>query len=187
MSALDPPRLPPRVTPLPAPLRLVQVAAFRDSEAALAARLQASGWQLPAFGRAWFSGERSVCCVRPRRWLLIEEAGPATAADTAFGPACVAAVGEAGAVTELGAARCAWRITDPTAREWLAAGCRLDLQAQVFTPGSAAVTLLAQVPVMLVAEPAAWLLYGPSSMHDHLAHWLGNAARSARPHPGSPS
>ena len=65
MSAPEPVVLPPGVTPLPSPLHLVQVAAWRGGESALAVRLRAAGWELPQFGHAWFGSGRIACSVRP--------------------------------------------------------------------------------------------------------------------------
>jgi sarcosine oxidase subunit gamma len=153
---------------------VVQVAAWRGSEAALRERLQAAGWMLPAFGRSWSVDGRLACCVRPERWLLIAEraAGP----DGALAEACMAIVGDSGAVTDLSAARRAWRLYDPQARHKLAAGCRLDLDPAVFPSGQATVTLITQVPVMIVSIEGGWLLMAPSSMGGHLDDWLRHVA-----------
>lgn len=154
---------------------VVQVASWRGGDAALAERLRAAGWELPPFGHAWWSADRLACSVRPHRWLLV--AGPASSAPAAtLASTCETAVGPAGAVTDLSSARRAWRITDPRAREWLAAGCRLDLDPAAFPAGRAAVTLVAQVPAMVVALPDAWLLMVPASMGGHFDAWLRAAA-----------
>jgi len=153
---------------------VVQVAAWRGSEAALRERLRAAGWVLPAFGQSWSVDGRLACCVRPERWLLIAEraAGP----DGALAEACMAIVGDSGAVTDLSAARRAWRLQDPQARHKLAAGCRVDLDPAAFPPGQATVTLIAQVPVMIVSIDDGWLLMAPSSMGGHLDDWLRHVA-----------
>lgn len=164
--------------PVSAPERLrydlVQVAAWRGGEAALAERLRAAGWELPPFGQAWARDGRIACSVRPQRWLLAAETGGMRPGAT-LAEACVAAVGETGAVTDLSAARGAWRVTDPKARERLAAGCRLDLDPAAFPAGRAAVTLIAQVPVMLACLDDGWLLMAPSSMSGHIEAWLHHA------------
>ena len=153
---------------------VVQVAAWRGSEAALRERLRAAGWVLPAFGQSWSVDGRLACCVRPERWLLIAECagGP----DGALAEACRAVMGDSGAVTDLSAARRAWRLHDPQARHKLAAGCRLDLDPAAFPPGQATVTLIAQVPVMVVSIDDGWLLMAPSSMGGHLDDWLRHVA-----------
>jgi sarcosine oxidase subunit gamma len=150
---------------------VVQVAAWRDSGPAFRERLRAAGWTLPASGQTWSAMGRLSCSVRPDRWLLIEERSTESA-DVALAEACRTAVGDSGAVTDLSAARRAWRLTDPHTRERLSAGCRLDLDPAVFPHGRATVTLIAQVPVMVVSLPEGWLLMAPSSLGGHLDDWL---------------
>jgi heterotetrameric sarcosine oxidase gamma subunit len=154
---------------------VVQVAAWRGGTAALSERLQAAGWRLPAFGHSWSLDGRLACCVRPERWLLVAER-TSGAPHGALHEACVAVVGDIGAVTDLSAARRAWRLHDPQARHKLAAGCRLDLDPAAFPPGRATVTLIAQVPVMVVSVDGGWLLMAPSSMGEHLDDWLRHVA-----------
>ena len=135
---------------------LVQVAPWRGDEAAFAERLRAAGWELPEFGHLWSAPGRLACSVRPGRWLLATE--PTTSAPLGtLAASCEAALGDAGAVTDLSSARASWRVTDPAARAWVAAGCRLDLDPAAFPVGRATVTLISQVPVMLAAMPGAWL------------------------------
>ena len=66
-------------------------------------------------------------------------------------------------------------IVNPKARERLASGCRLDLDPTAFAPGRAAVTLIAQIPVMLACTDDGWLLMAPSSMAGHFEGWLHHA------------
>lgn len=154
-------------------LDLVQVSAWRGGETALSERLRGGGWELPGFGRIWTRDGRLACSVRPQRWLLAAPAAGPT--DTTLAETCGAFVAEAGAVIDLSAARGAWRITDPKARERLASGCRLDLDPTAFPPGRAAVTLIAQVPVMLACMDDGWLLMAPSSLAGHFEGWLHHA------------
>lgn len=154
---------------------VVQVAAWRDGGAALRDRLRAAGWELPPFGAAWCDADRLACSVRPTRWLLIATAPAPGSTDPTLAERCAALIGDAGAVTDLSAARCAWRISAPEASRWLAAGCRLDLHPEAFTIGQAAVTLIAQVPVMVVRRASDWLLIAPSSMAEHFDAWLRSA------------
>ncbi len=159
-------------------MEVVQVAPWHGGEPQIAARLRAAGWELPDSGQVWAGPDRLACCVRPGRWLLIDTTPVRDGADLRLAAICESAVGDAGAVTDLSAARRAWRVTDPRAREWLAAGCRLDLHPHVFPPGRAAVTLIAQVPVMIVALSDGWLLMAPSSMAEHVGTWLSHAAHT---------
>ena len=153
---------------------LVQVAPWRGDEAAFAERLRALGWELPAFGHLWSAPRRLACSVRPGRWLLATEPTAASPAGT-LATLCETAIAGTGAVTDLSAARGAWRLSGPQARTWLAAGCRLDLDPAAFPTGRATVTLIAQVPVFLASLEDGWLLMAPSSMADHIEGWLHHA------------
>lgn len=153
---------------------LVQVAPWRGDEAAFAERLRAAGWELPAFGHLWSAPGRLACSVRPGRWLLAAE--PTVAAPTGtLATLCEGAIAETGAVTDLSAARGAWRICGPQARDRLAAGCRLDLDPAAFPVGRATVTLISQVPVFIASMDEGWLLMAPSSMAEHIEGWLDHA------------
>jgi heterotetrameric sarcosine oxidase gamma subunit len=154
---------------------VVQIAAWRDGSAALHDRLRDAGWGLPPFGAAWCDDDRVACSVRPTRWLLIAPAPPSGTTEPTLAERCETLIGDAGAVTDLSAARCAWRISDPDVSRWLAAGCRLDLHPEAFAVGQAAVTLIAQVPVMVVRRASDWLLIAPSSMAEHVDAWLRSA------------
>jgi sarcosine oxidase subunit gamma len=112
--------------------------------------------------------------------LLIAPAPPSGTTDPTLAERCETLIGDTGAVTDLSAARCAWRISDPDASRWLAAGCRLDLHPKAFPVGHAAVTLIAQVPVMVVHRAADWLLLAPSSMAEHFDAWLRSARMAIR-------
>lgn len=153
---------------------LVQVAPWRGDEAAFAERLRALGWELPAFGHLWSAPGRIACSVRPGRWLLATEPTAASPAGT-LAALCETAIAGTGAVTDLSAARSAWRVSGPQARAWLSAGCRLDLDPAAFPPGRATVTLIAQVPVFIASMDDGWLLMAPSSMTEHLEGWLRHA------------
>jgi sarcosine oxidase gamma subunit len=52
----------------------------------------------------------------------------------------------------------------------------VDLDPAAFPPGQATVTLIAQVPVMIVSIDGGWLLMAPSSMAGHVDDWLRHVA-----------
>lgn len=158
-------------------LQIVQVAAWRDGAAPLAARLQSLGWDLPALGQVAHRDHRLALAVQPRRWLLLD-----TAQTSDLGTACQRAVGDAGAVVDLSSALCAWRLGGPDARHVLAHGCRLDLDPQAFPPGKVASTLIAQLTVILAALPQDWLLLSASTTAGHFADWLRHACDAAQAH-----
>jgi sarcosine oxidase subunit gamma len=153
---------------------LVQVAPWRGGEALLAERLQAAGWPLPPLGAAWFGdAARMAMSVRPQRWLLLDEARRDTHHGSADFHAEIAhAVGDAGAVVDISAARHLWRLQGTAMRERLAAGCRLDLHPAVFPPARAAATLIAQVNALVIALPEGWMLLAPTSTARHFNEWL---------------
>jgi sarcosine oxidase subunit gamma len=112
--------------------------------------------------------------VRPERWLMVlaPQAGGTSATrwqellDTT------------GAVVELSAGLAAFFLAGAPAREVLKRGCRLDLDPEVFAPGAAAATQMAQVAVTLVALPGGLLLLTPASTARHLREWLMQAGRA---------
>lgn len=153
---------------------LVQVTPWRGREALLAERLQAAGWPLPMLGKAWFGdGQRTAMSVRPQRWLLLDETprNPTTGSAD-FHADILQIVGDAGAVVDMSAARHLWRLQGATAREQLAAGCRLDLHESAFPPGRAAATLIAQVNTLVIAAPTGWMMLAPTSTARHFNEWL---------------
>ena len=154
---------------------VIEVAALRAGTAAAERFGRACGEPLPAFGCARIDSAALALCVRPSRWLLVapRSAALASARAATWSAGCGAQV----AVTELSSALAAFIAAGPRLREMLARGCRLDLDAQVFPPGSAAASLMVQVPVVLAALPRGMLLLTPSSTAQHFAEWFAAAAR----------
>jgi sarcosine oxidase subunit gamma len=71
----------------------------------------------------------------------------------------------------------AMHLAGPQVRDVLARACRLDLDPQVFPPGSAAATVMAQVAVILAVLPSGLLLLTPTSTARHLREWLASTAK----------
>jgi heterotetrameric sarcosine oxidase gamma subunit len=154
---------------------IIEVAALRSGATAAQRFGTGCGEPLPAFGRVTLGSHQLALSVRPARWLLVDP-------DASDVPSARAARWRAGCtasavVTELSSALCAFTVTGIQAREMLARGCRLDLDPQVFPPGSAAATVMAQVPVILAALPHAMLLLTPASTAAHFGEWLDATAR----------
>ncbi len=87
---------------------------------------------------------------------------------------------ERGAVVDLSAARVGLELRGPAAREVLSTCATIDLHPRAFGPGSAAVTLVARVPVVLYqvdAEPTYRLLVQPT-LRPFLVEWLTEGIRS---------
>ncbi|MBS0578590.1 MAG: hypothetical protein JSR36_04945 [Proteobacteria bacterium] len=157
------------------PAQVLEIAALRGAGSALAQCAHRLGEALPGPGEVRASAPRVSLCVRPQRWLLLQPAeGPEAAARAhAWQEGC----GGLAAAIDMSSALSVLLLSGRPAREMLARGCRLDLHPQVFRPGMAASTLLAQVPVTLAALPGGLLLLSPSSTAQHLGEWLEATAR----------
>ena len=163
------------------PADIIELAALRERTQVLKALAARRGLALPPTGWIVTAREMLVLCVRPERWLLLSVPSPpgvALAGWRTAGSGCAA-------VIELSSALTALYLAGPAVPEVLARGCRLDLHPQAFPTGSAAATHMAQVPVMLAALPAGWLLLTPSTTARHFGDWLGVSARAFgfAPHP----
>lgn len=158
---------------------VIEVAALRAGAAAAERFGHSCGEPLPAFGCARIDSPALALCVRPSRWLLVapRSAAAASARAASWGAGCGAQV----AVTELSSALAAFIVAGPQLREMLARGCRLDLDARVFPPGTAAASVMVQVPVVLAALPRGMLLLTAASTAQHFAEWLDTAARPFGP------
>ncbi len=158
---------------------VLEVAALRQGAAAAEGFGRACGEPLPRFGSARIDSPTLALCVRPSRWLLVAPRSPSPASPRAvtWRAGCGAQV----AVTELSSALAAFIAAGPRLRELLARGCRLDLDPEVFPAGSAAASVMVQVPVVLAALPRGMLLLTPASTAQHFAEWLEAAARPFGP------
>ncbi len=151
---------------------VVEIAALRGGTAVLARFGASRGEALPALGQVSLIPPRLILSVRPGRWLVV---GPAEAA--AGSPAARAEIWRQGAqgcaaVIDMSSAYAAFLLGGPPALEILARGCRIDLHPREFPPGSAAATVVAQVPVIIAALPFGMLLLTPSSTARHFQEWL---------------
>jgi heterotetrameric sarcosine oxidase gamma subunit len=151
---------------------IIELVTLRDRIHVLKALGARRGLSFPAFGRIATARDTLVLGVRPERWLLLTPPAPPGAALANWQGACAACA----AAVELSSALTALHLTGPAVREVLARGCRLDLHPEAFAPGTAAASQMAQVPVVLGALPAGWLLLTPSSTARHFREWLGAAA-----------
>src|SRR5262249_44156722 len=156
------------ITCSPVAADVIELAARRERTQVLKALAARRGLPLPALG--WVAAARTtlVLGVRPERWLLLSApAAPGVALSGWQGP-CAGC----GAAIELSSALSVLPLAGPAVPDVLARGCRLDLHASAFVPGSTAATSMAQVPVVLAALPAGWLLLTPSSTARHFGEWL---------------
>jgi len=79
-------------------------------------------------------------------------------------------------VVDVSAARTTIAVDGARARDLLAHGCALDLDPRVFPVGRCAQTLLAHVPVIVVATDTGFRVMVRASYAHHLAQWLVDAA-----------
>jgi sarcosine oxidase subunit gamma len=161
------------VTLAAASLDVVELAVLRDRLHVMKALAARRGHALAEHGRIIPARDMLVLCVRPQRWLMLSAPVGAGIATARWQEACA---GVAAAV-DLSSAVLALHVDGPNAREALARGCRLDLDAAAFAPGTAAATVMAQVSVTIAAMPSGFLLLTPATTGRHFCEWLSAAAR----------
>jgi sarcosine oxidase subunit gamma len=150
------------------PADLVELVAYRARRPELEPLAAALGVTLPATGRCAALDGRLALSVRPGRWLLLTP--PALPGATAA--RWSEALTGVGAALDLSGALAAFLLAGPAVREMLARGCRLDLRPEALPTGSAAATIMVQVPVTLAALAAGVLLLTPATTARHLQEWL---------------
>jgi sarcosine oxidase subunit gamma len=141
---------------------------------AAAERIQARlGAALPArCGTVATAEGCSVLWLSPDEFLVVSDGQPASATS-----ALVEALeGDPGSAVDLSANRTTFELAGPMAREVLEKGCPLDLHPRAFEAGTAYVTLIGSVPVILwkVADEVYRIL-PRSSFADFLGRWLLDA------------
>ncbi len=155
-------------------LGIVTLMARPGERAALAQRFEATcGVALPEGPAATFAGDLTVLGTGPGQWLFIHDAPPPgwpdRIADALAGVASVADQGSAYTLLRIGGAG---------ARRLLGRGAFVDLAPESFAPGSAAVTLIAHIGVILWQiddEPSYGVAVFRSFTHSFW-HWIETAA-----------
>jgi sarcosine oxidase subunit gamma len=141
---------------------------------AVAARIETRlGAPLPtACGKVSTGDGVSVLWLSPDEFLVITDEPPAQLTSRLV----EALDGEPGSVTDLSANRTTFELSGPSARSVLEKGCPLDLHPRSFEVGSAFLTLIGSVPVVLwkVDQERYWIL-PRSSFADFLGRWLIDA------------
>ena len=154
-------------------VEIVELAAFRARASELSGIARGLGLELAAPGRvAAGSGQLSLC-VRPGRWLLLLPPDSAGAQAARWQRACA---GVAAAIDH-SSGLVALHLAGAELRDVLSRGCRLDLDPELFPPGRAAATLMAQVAVILARLPAGLVLLTPASTARHVREWLTATGR----------
>jgi len=152
---------------------IVEIAALRGRALDVARIALGRGVPLPALGRALVATGHLALCVRPDRWLILNPPAPAGASAAAWQAACAGL----GAVLDQSSGFSALEFAGSQAREVLVRSCRIDLDPLAFPVGTACATIMAQVPVILVALASGLLLLTPATTARHFHEWLVSASR----------
>jgi sarcosine oxidase subunit gamma len=143
-------------------------------DTAAAVGIEASlGSSLPAgCGAVTAADDRSVLWLSPDEFLVICDDEPGELTRTLR-----AALGdEPGSVIDLSANRTTFELSGPSARAALEKGCSLDLHPRTFGVGTAFVTLIGSVPVIVwKTGEDAYRILPRSSFADFLGRWLLDA------------
>jgi len=151
---------------------IVEIAALREGARTLQEVASRRAAPLPPRSRVGLLAGGLILGVRPERWLILSPPAAPGAAAQSWAGACAGC----GAAVELSCALTALYVSGAEVREVLKRGCRLDLEAPCFPAGSAAATIIAQVPVVLAALASGVLLLTPSSTARHFREWLAAAS-----------
>jgi sarcosine oxidase subunit gamma len=113
-----------------------------------------------------------VLWLSPDEFLVVPGEEPSAATR-----ALLEALGDQpGSVIDLSANRTTLELSGPSARAVLEKGCPLDLHPREFTAGTAYVTLIGSVPVILwKVEEETYRILPRSSFADFLGRWLLDA------------
>ena len=135
---------------------------------------QAIGLDLPEAPNTTAGGaEGAALWLAPGRWLVVS----AREEPHRLEQRLAAAVGAAGAATDVSSGRTVVRIDGACARDLLAKGCPLDLHPRAFKPGHCAQSLIAKVNALLHAVDEARIdLYVARGFGLYMWEWLTDAA-----------
>jgi sarcosine oxidase subunit gamma len=139
-------------------------------------RLESSlGFALPAVPNTVSSeGDRRSLWLGPDEWLLV---GPDGQLDTLQDALRVGLAGDFGSIVDVSANRTVLEVSGPKARELLAHGVSIDLDARSFGPRRCAQTLLAKTQVIVESrDQSAFHIFTRISFASYLADFLLDAA-----------
>jgi sarcosine oxidase subunit gamma len=126
------------------------------------------------------AGGHTALWLGPDEWLVVSE----TAAETLVDQLRTAAGETPSQVLDLSANRTVIELTGPGARSVLEKGCPADLHPRVFTDGTAIVTSLARVPVIVwKVDTDTFRVVPRASLAQYVAAWLLDAVRELAPVP----
>lgn len=114
------------------------------------------------------SGSRALW-MGPNEWMVVEPAATSADLDAVKGAAAVLAV-------EVGDGRYALDIDGPAARDFLSQAISIDLHPRVFPVDRTAMTLFAQIPVVIDhVAPDRFRLWFDVSLRDYVRKWCDEA------------
>jgi len=142
--------------------------------AALAQRIEAMfGLTLPEGPRRSAAGAMSMIGTGPRTWLLMRESAPPD-----WATALISDFIDIASVSDQSSSYAVMRITGGATRDFVSRGATLDLHPDVFGTGSAAVTMIAHIGVILwqVDDAPSYEIAVFRSFAGSFWHWLRTAA-----------
>lgn len=128
-----------------------------------------------AFGFAWPTRPNTLVETGLRvAWLAPGEWAIFAPADQVRSQVAQACSGRPHHLSDLSAGRRAWRISGTSARALIAKGCSLDTHPRVMAEAQCAQTLLTQVSVLMLADPATstFDIVADASFAGHLRDWF---------------
>lgn len=146
---------------------------------------EALGAPLPRrVGQTGQAGGHTALWLGPDEWLVVSEADPKMDPETLVDRLRAAAGGTPAQVVDLSANRTVIELTGPGVRGVLEKGCPADLHPRSFPDGTAILTTLARVPVLLWKVDAGQFRVLPrASLARYVALWLLDAVRELAPAP----
>ena len=152
-------------------MEIVQVTAGRERvDGCTGAVTAATGVRLRGPNRAVQAGDLTAVWIQPRTWLLLQPWRGEGALLRKLAPGCRGL----GALVDQTGGKAVLRVSGKCARAVLAKGCRVDLHPRAFKPGSAAVTPIAHVNVVLAQadDAPSFDLILPASFAETFVEWL---------------
>jgi sarcosine oxidase subunit gamma len=148
-----------------------------DSDVRLMQELESAlGFALPVVpNTVGFLDDRRALWLGPDEWLVVGPDGQREAMEKALR---IGLNGAFGSIVDVSANRALLEVRGPKARELLAHGILIDLDARSFGPGCCSQTLLAKTQVIIEqrSDDPAFHLYIRSTFASYVADWLLDAA-----------
>ncbi|KHL00970.1 sarcosine oxidase subunit gamma [Sinomonas humi] len=120
----------------------------------------------------------SVLWLGPDEFLVVSPLGSTVGPAEATARLVEALGTDPGSAVDLSANRTTFELAGKAARDVLEKGCALDLHPRAFAVGSAYVTQLGPVPVLLWKTGSeTWEIFPRASFADYLGRWLLDAMR----------